>query len=125
MVQLCRKGEKMKKIYFCLMTFIMPLVLASCQVEFHWIENNEYKRVFLPERIGIPVLVGLIVFILFVICFAEMYYLTHRKFRCPKCGAEISPHWYEFSALLHQNNRSVMKCPDCKRKGFCDLIGKM
>lgn len=125
MVQLCRKGEKMKKIYFCLMTFIMPLVLASCQVEFHWIENNEYKRVFLPARIGIPILICFHILILFVACFTIMYNLTHSKFRCPKCGAEISPHWYELSALIHENNRCVMKCPDCGRRGFCDLIGKI
>ena len=121
MVFICRKGKKMKKLYFSLLSALTLLMFSSCQVEFH---TSKYS-VLLPARIGILILVGLIVFILFVICFAEMYYLTHRKFRCPKCGAEISPHWYEFSALLHQNNRSVMKCPDCKRKGFCDLIGKM
>lgn len=115
----------MKKIYFCFMITVMPLILTSCQVEFHWLENNEYKRVFLPARIAIPMLVALVVLIVFIVCFVEMCYLTHRTFKCPKCGAEISPRWYEFSALLHQNNRSVMKCPDCKRRGFCDLIGKM
>ena len=111
----------MKRLLLCFVSSLTVLNLSSCRVEFHTGE----QRILLPARIGIPILIALILLILFIVCFVEMYYLTHRKFRCPKCGAEISPHWYEFSALLHQNNRSVMKCPDCKRKGFCDLIGKI
>lgn len=45
--------------------------------------------------------------------------ISRQKYVCPKCGAVISPKWYHFSASLHRGSDRIVKCPHCKRKGFC------
>lgn len=115
----------MKKMALTCLNIFLIFVLCSCKIEFHWLEQGEIHRVYLPWNVGIVILVGLSLFVIIMACVIEMVYLTHRVWKCPICGAEITPCWYELSALIHQNNRCVLKCPDCHRRGFCDLIGKM
>ena len=48
--------------------------------------------------------------------------ISRQKYVCPKCGAVISPKWYHLSASLHMGSDRIVKCPHCKRKGFCRKV---
>lgn len=45
--------------------------------------------------------------------------LIRQTYQCPKCGARFSPKWYELSVCLHIGNERLVKCPCCKKRGFC------
>lgn len=48
--------------------------------------------------------------------------LIRTTLRCPKCGEEFEPRWYELSLWLNINGRRVARCPKCGRKGFCEKV---
>lgn len=58
---------------------------------------------------------------------ALIFLITHivlirTTLRCPKCGEEFEPRWYEFSVWLHMDDKRVARCPKCGRKGFCEKL---
>lgn len=58
---------------------------------------------------------------------ALIFLITHIiliriPLRCPKCGEEFEPRWYELSVWLNMNDRRVARCPKCGRKGFCKRV---
>lgn len=58
---------------------------------------------------------------------ALIFLITHivllrTTLRCPKCGTEFNPRWYELSVWLHIDDRCVARCPKCGRKGFCERV---
>ena len=46
--------------------------------------------------------------------------VSEREYVCGFCGAHFSPKRRDMGFLLHDNDRYVLKCPHCKKRGFCE-----
>ena len=99
----------MKKALGILSLFPLMLVLTSCEV--HWFGESWQVPWYV---IAIPVAV--IILFGFILALRS---IIHHTYKCPKCGEEFQPKWYEFSAFLRDGDDRVMRCPKCGRKGFC------
>ena len=95
----------MKKLLLCLIMFCSALLLCSCKV--NWFTTT----IDVPWYfIAIPVLV------LFVVLYIA---IISKTYVCPECNTEFKPKWHQFSVCVHFGNKRVLRCPNCKRKGFC------
>jgi len=88
---------------------VLSLSLASCDVHFG---NHHYNVPW--QIIAIPVLL-----ICAVICIAAHRSIISKTYVCPDCGTKFRPGWYNISSWIHLNGERVLKCPHCRRKGFC------
>ena len=79
--------------------------LSGCTV--NWF-NKSYDVPWFV--IAIPVAIILI--------FAHISIMS-QTYICPDCHTEIKPKWYQIYVYLHINGERLVKCPNCKRKGFC------
>ena len=96
----------MKKVLLSLIIFCSTLFLCSCKVS--WFTTT----IDVPWYfIAIPVLV------LFVVLYIA---IISKTYVCPECKTEFKPKWHQFSVCVHFGNKRVLRCPNCKRKGFCE-----
>ena len=102
-----KKGRTpMKKLIFAITLLTSTLLLSSCKV------NLGGNIVDLPwYLVAIPIVLVLVVLYIFML--SETYI-------CPDCKTEFKPKWYQFSIFFHLNEKRVVKCPKCGRKGFCE-----
>lgn len=95
----------MKKLFLALLTLLFPLALTSCQV--NWFGATHDVPWY---YVAIPVL------LLIAVCYA---YIMTRTYICPKCKTEFKPRWYQLSVGIHFGKKRLLRCPVCRRKGFC------
>ena len=86
-------------------TIILTLMLTSCDIHHGNIHHDVHWWV-----IAIPVVIILVI--------AHISFIA-KRYRCPMCGTEFRPKWYEISSWLHDDNGRAVKCPHCGRRGFC------
>lgn len=104
----------MKKSSRICLILLNICILTSCEVQYF---GHSYDVLW--YYIAVPVA------IFSVLCLALSHIsIIHQTFKCPKCGAKFRPKWYEISSWLHINDDRVVKCPVCKKKGFCKRIDK-
>ena len=53
--------------------------------------------------------------------FAAVKHITSQKYVCPECGKTFYPKWKDAAFSVHMNDNRVLKCPHCRKKGFCPL----
>lgn len=99
-------GVFMKKI--CLIsTLFLLLFLCSCKV--NWFsETYDVPWYF----VVIPCIV---IFVLAYILIISKTYI------CPNCKTEFKPKWYQLYITIHFDGKRIAKCPNCKRKGYCEV----
>lgn len=96
----------MKKFLFAVTLSLSIFLLTSCKV--NWFGSSFDVPWYF---VAIPVLLILI---------AAYLVLISGTYICPECKSEIKPKWYQFSVCLHLDDKRVVKCPQCGRKGFCE-----
>ena len=96
----------MKKLLFVLTLFTSMLVLCSCKV------NLFGNIVDLPWYL-VAIFIVLVLAVLYIFMLSETYI-------CPDCKTEFKPKWNQFSIFFHLNEKRVVKCPHCGKKGFCE-----
>ena len=96
----------MKKLLFAITLLTSTILLPSCKV--HWLGNAIDVPWYL---VAIPIVILLVVLYMFIL--SDIYV-------CPDCKTEFKPKWYQFSIFFHLNEKRVVKCPKCGRKGFCE-----
>ncbi len=67
---------------------------------------------WLPLVCGIPVIVGLGVFI-------SQYYFRHVDYICPQCHSRFHPRLREAMWASHTPNTRRLTCPGCGHRGYC------
>ena len=95
----------MKKRFLLLVSVLSVCLLTSCQV--NWFGETRDVAWY---WIAIPVA---------VICLLGYWILMRMVFVCPVCKTEFSPKWYQLSVTVHLNRSRLVRCPHCKRMGFC------
>ena len=88
-------------------TFLISLLLSLSGCTVNWFDRTYDVPWFV---IAIPVV---IISIVAHICIMSGTYI------CPDCHNEIKLKWSQISDYLHFNGKRLVKCPNCKRKGFC------
>ncbi len=101
----------MKRFCILVLSLFSVFTLTSCNVEVHWGAHSTYVPWYV---VWIPVAVFTIV----VLTVAHICVIK-RRYVCPKCGKIFHPKWYEFSSWIHMGSDRVMRCPECKYRGFC------
>ena len=97
----------MKKAFSFLLISIMTLSLSSCTV--NWFgDTSEVPWYY----IAIPVL--LIAVFGYIIIMSKTYI-------CPHCNTEFKPKPHQLYVTIHMGNKRIAKCPNCGRKGFCEI----
>ena len=95
----------MKKILLSLILFCSTTILCSCKI--NWFTTT----IDVPWYfIAIPI----------TVIFISLYLaIISKTYTCPECKTEFKPKWYQISVCIHYNDKRVVKCPNCGRKGFC------
>ena len=98
----------MKKLLLLLILLLtVTLSLASCTV--NWFT----KTVEVPWYfVAIPVA------LIFVLGYAI---IMSKTFVCPHCKTEFKAKPYQLYTTIHMNGKRIAKCPNCNRKGFCEI----
>ena len=93
---------------------LIPTTIFLCSCEVHLGET----RFEVPWWV-IAIPTGLFVIIVLVIAYLCR---INKTYRCPVCGTRFKPKKSEISVMLkmlNYHNETVVRCPNCKRKGFC------
>ena len=93
----------MKKLSLILV-FVLLFVLTSCEVH---LGDAAFEVPWWV--IAIPIV---------LVCLIAHLIIIHKKYRCPFCGNELRPRWYEISSWLHMGSARAMKCSHCGKKGL-------
>lgn len=88
--------------YICLLVF-----LCSCKVNW-FTETYEVPWYY----VVIPCVV--LIVLAYIIILSKTYI-------CPNCKTEFKPKWYQFYTTIHFDGKRIAKCPNCKRKGYCEV----
>lgn len=97
----------MKKILLFLTLLTVPLFLTSCKV--NWFGDTldvPWYYVVIP------------VVLVFVVAYALIMAQTYI---CPHCKTKFKAKPYQLYVTVHFNGKRIAKCPNCKRKGFCEV----
>ena len=98
-----------KKALGALVLTNLMLSLTSCDVHFG---SKHYAVPWYVIAVIDAIVIAAVLIIVGVI-------ISRGRYRCPECGEEFSPKWYQAMFSLHDGNSRVFKCPKCGRKGFC------
>ena len=98
-----------KGIFMALCLIFTALSLSACQV--NWYGKQYHVS---PWLIVVPVIIFTI-----AAWVAAGKHVTSQKYVCPKCNHSFYPRFWNAAISIHMNNDRVLKCPHCKRKGFC------
>ena len=102
----------MKKKLFLLTIPYLSFLLTSCEAHY---SGKSFEVTW--YGITIPT----VIFILTVLIISHLYIIS-KTYKCPECKNEFKPKWYEISSWLPVDDKRVMRCPKCGRKGFCRRI---
>ena len=95
----------MKKLLFVTTLLASTLLLSSCKV--NWFDRT----------VDVPwYYIAIFIAVLFVLLY---FTIITRTYVCPRCNTEFKPKWYQLSVCMHFNGKRLIKCPECKRRGFC------
>ena len=97
----------MKKIFLFFVLLAMLLSLTSCKV--NWFGDTIDAPWYC---IAIPV--ALIFIVGYIILMSKTYI-------CPHCGTEFKAKPHQLYVTVHFNGKRIAKCPNCQRKGFCEV----
>ena len=101
------KGNIMKKLIILISIVCLLVFLCSCKV--NWF-NETYDVPW--YYVVIPCVV---IFVLAYIIIMSKTYI------CPDCKTEFKPKWYQLYTTIHFDGKRIAKCPNCKRKGYCEI----
>ena len=102
------KGGVFMKKLICLI-FIICLLVFLCSCKVNWF-NETYDVPW--YYVVIPCVV---IFVLAYIIIMSKTYI------CPDCKTEFKPKWYQLYTTIHFDGKRIAKCPNCKRKGYCEI----
>ena len=97
----------MKKAFLIFVIFTIALSLSSCTV--NWFGDTMDVPWYF---VAIPIL--LIAVFGYVI-------LMSRVYICPHCKTEFKAKPYQLYVTIHMGRKRIAKCPNCGRKGFCEI----
>ena len=98
----------MKKIIlFFLLLLITALSLCSCTV--NWFGDTMDVPWY---SVAIPIM---------LIAVFGYFILMSKTYICPRCKTEFKAKPYQLYVAIHMGRRRMAKCPNCKRRGFCDV----
>ena len=97
----------MKKVFLFSFVIAVTLFLSSCTV--NWFGGT----VDVPwYYVAIPVL-------LIAIC--GYFILMSKTYICPHCRTEFKAKPYQLYVTVHMSGKRLAKCPNCKKKSFCNI----
>lgn len=96
----------MKKFLSIIILIVLVLSLSGCTV--NWFDKQYDVPWFV---IAVPVAV------IFIIAH---FHIMSGTYICPVCGATFKPKWYQISAYLHFMGKRLIKCPNCKKRSYCE-----
>lgn len=97
----------MKKAFLFSVLSTITLSLTSCTV--NWFGGRLDVPWFF---VAIPV-VAIFVFGYLI--------LMSKTYICPHCKTEFKAKPYQLYVTIHMGRKRVAKCPNCGRKGFCEI----
>ena len=97
----------MKKVFGILALLLMSVSLTSCTV--NWFTTT----VDVPWYV-IAIPVCLIFIFAYIILMSKTYI-------CPHCKTEFKAKPHQLYVTVHLNGKRLAKCPNCQRKGFCEI----
>ena len=97
----------MKKMLLIFVILITTLSLSSCTV--NWFGDIMDVPWYF---IAIPV---------FVIGVLGYIILMSKTYICPHCKTEFNAKPYQLYVTVHMGRKRIAKCPQCGRKGFCEI----
>lgn len=71
-----------------------------------------FKGIWLPFAIGMPLVIGMGVWI-------SAYYFRRTAYICPKCHQVFQPRFYQALFAPHTSNTRKLTCTACGHRGFC------
>ena len=95
----------MKKLFLFLLTAMLSL--SSCTV--NWFGGTKEVPWY---YVVIPVA---------VIAVVGYFILMSKTYICPDCKTEFKAKPYQLYVTLHMCGKRFAKCPNCKRKGYCEV----
>ena len=97
----------MKKVGFFLVLLTIMLSLTSCTV--NWFGGT----VDVPWYfVAIPIL---------LISIFGYFILMSKTYICPCCKTEFKAKPHQLYVTVHMGGKRIAKCPNCGRKGFCEI----
>ena len=97
----------MKKAFLVSILLTITLSLTSCKV--NWFGGT----VDVPWYfVAVPVL------LIFIFAY---FILMSKTYICPHCKTEFKAKPYDLSVTVHFCGKRLAKCPNCKRKSFCEI----
>ena len=97
----------MKKAFLLLVILIVTLSLSSCTV--NWFGSTMDVPWYF---VAIPIL------LIFVFGYII---LISKTYICPHCKTEFKAKPYQLYVTIHMGGKRIAKCPNCGRKGFCEI----
>ena len=97
----------MKKAFLISLILTATFSLSSCTV--NWFGGTKEVAWY---YIAIPVL------LIFVIGYVV---LMSKTYICPNCKTEFKAKPFQLYVTVHAGGKRIAKCPNCGRKGFCDI----
>ncbi len=95
-----------------LIIFILIIGIIMDIIEVGTVIYGVNTGVWLPFFVGMPIVIGLGVFI-------SIYYYKHVAYICPVCHEVFKPKFGKMFWAAHTPNTRRLKCPKCNHKGFC------
>ena len=97
----------MKKAFLLLVILAVTLSLSSCTI--NWFGSTMDVPWYF---VAIPVLL--------IFVFAYII-LMSKTYICPHCKTEFKAKPYQLYVTIHMDGKRIAKCPNCARKGFCEI----
>ena len=97
----------MKKSALIFILASAALVLSSCTV--NWFGGTRDVPWYC---VAVPVA------LIFIIGYAI---LMSKTFICPHCKTEFKAKPHQLYVTIHFNGKRIAKCPNCNRKGYCEV----
>ena len=88
----------------------LSVLLCSCAVQIGGVGYEVPWWV-----IGVPTAV-----IVAIAVYAAAKSVLEKTYVCGECGKLFMPTGPEIGILLHDNDKCVLKCPHCGKRGFCE-----
>ena len=97
----------MKKAFSFLALWTITVSLSSCKV--NWFGDTADVPWYF---VAIPVL---------LICVLGYMIIMSKTYICPHCQTEFKAKPYQLYVTIHMGNQRLAKCPNCGKKGFCQI----
>ena len=97
----------MKKLFLFFALLVITLALSGCKI--NWFGGTMDVPWY---YIAIPVA------LIFIICYII---IMSKTYICPHCKTEFKAKPYQLYVTIHMGGKRLAKCPNCGRKGFCEI----